>query len=159
MMLISSLLRPGTFKPPQQTGPTAKCDLTNLSNIPENVFGGAKNNIYHDFCDKWTAATGTELNMTVDASGNNKIPETHLLLRPRTPPPNPGTYTHYNFDLSFKPSDGSKKCAKECNDAFVQISSACSNTGGESRYLPFTFGTMISFNLRGQWEMIGYQLT
>ncbi|KAJ8132073.1 hypothetical protein O1611_g1551 [Lasiodiplodia mahajangana] len=127
ILLISDLLGEQIAQPEPE--PPTECDRDNLSDIPANVFGGPQNNVYHHFCDNWAA--GTELRMTVDASGNNKSPEWQLLRR--TPPPNPDLYTHYNIDLGFTPSDGDEKCVKECVDAFSQISNACRNTGAQNQ--------------------------
>ncbi|KAI0431606.1 hypothetical protein F5Y09DRAFT_340451 [Xylaria sp. FL1042] len=129
ILLISSLLSGRESQP----DPSAQCDTNNLSDIPGNIFDGPQNNVYHHFCDKWVA--GTELTMTVDASGNNKDPEGQLRSLRRTPPPNPGVYTHYNINLGFKPSDGDKKCIKECVDAFSQIGDACRNTGAQDQLM------------------------
>ncbi|KAI1346531.1 hypothetical protein F5Y01DRAFT_321669 [Xylaria sp. FL0043] len=129
ILLISSLLSGNETQP----DPTAQCDTNNLSNIPGNIFDGPQNNVYHHFCDKWVA--GTELTMTVDASGNNKDAEGQLRSLRRTPPANPDSYTHYNINLGFKPSDGDKKCVKECVDAFSQIGSACRNTGVQNQLM------------------------
>ncbi|OIW26327.1 hypothetical protein CONLIGDRAFT_683316 [Coniochaeta ligniaria NRRL 30616] len=112
--------------------PKPECQPEKFSDIPSNVFGSDKNSIYGHFCDSWVA--GNELKMTVDAAGNDRKPKAGLTRR--TPPPNPNTWSHYNFDLSFEPTDNGKKCAFNCKDAFTAMTQACSNTG--------TIGTLMA---------------
>lgn len=89
------------------------CQEENFSDIPSKVFGGDKNSVYGHFCDSW--AEGRDLKMTVDAAGNDRKPAAGLTRR--TPPPNPDTCSHFNFDLGFAPAtDKSKKCALNCKD-------------------------------------------
>ena len=103
------------------------CQPSDLSDIPANVFGGDTNNIYGHFCDGWVK--GTELKVTVDAAGNNRDVETHL--DRRTPPPDTDAWFHYNFDLSFEPTDNSKDCVLDCRGSFAQMATACHNSGSE----------------------------
>jgi hypothetical protein len=107
--------------------PKPECQPEKFSDIPSNIFGSDENSVYGHFCDSWTP--GNELKMTVDAAGNDRKAKAGLTQR--TPPPNPNTWSHYNFDLSFEPTDKGKKCALNCKDAYTAMTQACSNTGSE----------------------------
>ncbi|KAI0968987.1 hypothetical protein F4678DRAFT_463738 [Xylaria arbuscula] len=104
-------------------------DVGNLSSLPLKTYDGTEDNVYHDFCDQWVA--GTDLTMTVDASGHKKDPENEMLQYAE----DPEDYLHVNIDLSFTPSNGDEKCAKECADAFSQISNTCIQTDAEDQLL------------------------
>ncbi|KAK8015582.1 hypothetical protein PG991_008470 [Apiospora marii] len=122
-------------KPDEPKGPSANCDMDNLSDIPGNVFGGSKNNVYHHFCERWVADYDPK--MRVDAAGNNKDPEIikSKKIQGRTPPPNPKVYKDHDFNLGFKPSggEGKKQCAQNCTVAFDTLYSTCSNTGAKDQ--------------------------
>ncbi|KAK3317193.1 hypothetical protein B0T19DRAFT_434438 [Cercophora scortea] len=117
----------GSTTPPSP--PKPECQPEKFSDIPSNVFESPQNTVYGHFCDHWVK--DLELKMTVDAAGNNRNPQPHLTqVSGRTPPPNPDTWSaHYSFDLSFEPTDKSKKCALDCNGAYSLMTNACSNTG------------------------------
>jgi len=131
ILVMWNLLGHGGLAPPKAVQPGAQCDVKNRVAFPGSVFGGPSSNVYHGFCEKWTAAT--EQQMTVDANGNNKTPQGQLMLRPRVPPQNPLDFMDYSIDLHFKPSTGKKGCVHDCLQAFGQITSGCSNTGSKSR--------------------------
>lgn len=137
MLLIDKLLGAIKDKPNEPERPTANCDMDNLSEIPGNVFGGPKNNVYHHFCESWL--DDAEFKMRVDAAGSNKDPEIikQKKIQGRTPPPNPDVYKVYDFNLGFESSggDGKKECAQNCTVAFDTLWSACSNSGGTSHVL------------------------
>ncbi|KAK8057591.1 hypothetical protein PG996_011528 [Apiospora saccharicola] len=137
MLLIDKLLGDMKDKPKEPKGPSANCDMDNLSKIPGNVFGGSKNNVYHHFCDNWVA--DVEAKMRVDAAGNNKDPEIikSKKIQGRTPPPNPNVYKDTDFNLGYKPSggDGKKQCAQNCTVAFDTLWSTCSNTGAKDQLM------------------------
>ncbi|KAB5578286.1 hypothetical protein GE09DRAFT_1089179 [Coniochaeta sp. 2T2.1] len=121
---------------PSHPNPANKpeCQVEKSSDIPSNIFRSEKNTVYGRFCDSWVA--GTELKMTVDAAGNDRKPKAGLTRR--TPPPNPDTWSHYNFDLSFEPTDKGKKCVLNCNDAFSTMTQACSNPGSNGNLMAKT---------------------
>ncbi|KAK5625861.1 hypothetical protein RRF57_001577 [Xylaria bambusicola] len=108
----------------------ALADMENVPAVPGNVFQGPHNNVYHNFCDKWSP--GTELSMTVDTSGNRKNPAE--LFSRRDVELNLDDYMHYNIDLSFTPSSGMNECVKDCVDAFSQMANDCRSMESEQLY-------------------------
>ncbi|KAI0004056.1 hypothetical protein F4779DRAFT_630464 [Xylariaceae sp. FL0662B] len=129
MIYISKL-----FAKPKDPGPQLKpeCQKNAPSDIPSNVFGSGKTNIYHHFCSKWSQKD--QLQMTVDSAGNNRKPE--IQLGKRTPPPNTSSWSHYNFNLNFQPAKGNKKCIADCSNAFSNITTTCANRGSKDIVMP-----------------------
>jgi hypothetical protein len=124
---ISSQYAPGATATP---GPKAnpKCDVTALSGVPYNVFSGSAGSVFGKFCDAVGKAQQTKLSWNVDSSGNQKT--SSRLRHKRTPPPNPGSYTSFNFELDWAPASGT--CNTNCNDAYNGITlSPCGHQGGE----------------------------
>ncbi|KAH8889066.1 hypothetical protein GQ53DRAFT_767187 [Thozetella sp. PMI_491] len=138
VIAVCDLLRrvpgPPGLQPPPSGGPRPDCKKDQLSNIPKNVFGGDNTDVYHAFCEKWAASQ--ELKMTLDASGNDRSAKRRI--RGRTPPPDPSTWSHYNFLLGFKPTDGTKKCSLDCKAAYSLISNSCSSTGSKGVLMAVT---------------------
>ncbi len=91
---------------------------------PEKRLRGENSNVYQHFCEKWSE--DQDLKMTVDSAGNNRDPEPHL--GKRTPPADPGAWSHYNFQLGFAPAEQKANCSLSCKDAYSKLAS-CSSTG------------------------------
>jgi len=103
--------------------PRPECPIV-VTDIPAAVFSSAKMNIHDHYWERWIKDAKTT--MTVDSKGANVLPEPHLAaVTKRTPPPNPGSYSDFRFDLSFTPSERGGECKKDCNAAFAQLAGSC----------------------------------
>ncbi|KAM0594562.1 hypothetical protein ACHAP6_000305 [Verticillium nonalfalfae] len=123
MIIIADLFE--SIGPPN----SPKCEHDKLSEIPSNVFYSWENKVSSRFCEQWDEST--KLEMIVDASGEDRKPqfEESRSLQRRTPPPDPSNYSKYDFRLRFTPAEEKKKCAMDCNKAYLTLATACQNNG------------------------------
>lgn len=122
------------------------CPDTNaLSGIPYNVFYGGdmtengkyQTNVFDGFCMAIDGTTNSA--WTVDAHGK-RTDGKKMLLKKRTPPPNPDTYKTFSFKLSWtkenNDNNGCGQTALGCYEAFAKIiDSPCGHQGGESNVI------------------------
>ncbi|PNH52837.1 hypothetical protein VD0003_g4512 [Verticillium dahliae] len=123
MIIIADLFE--SIGPPN----SPKCEHDKLSDIPSNVFYSSENKVSGRFCEQWDEST--KLEMIVGASGEDRKPqfEESRSLQRRTPPPDPSNYSKYDFRLRFAPAKEKKKCAMDCNTAYLTLATACQNNG------------------------------
>ncbi|KAG7118800.1 Sterol 3-beta-glucosyltransferase UGT80B1 like protein [Verticillium longisporum] len=123
MIIIADLFE--SIGPPN----SPKCEHDKLSDIPSNVFYSSENKVSGRFCEQWDEST--KLEMIVGASGEERKPqfEESRSLQRRTPPPDPSNYSKYDFRLRFAPAKEKKKCAMDCNTAYLTLATACQNNG------------------------------
>lgn len=112
-------------KPTESIDP--KCDKDMLSGVAYNVFNG----VYGKFCEQIDKDQGEDkdngLGWVVDSHGN-KIPHRkRSWLVGRTPPPNPDSYSDFNFELVWDRKDdkGKGKCTTSCKTAYDTITLSC----------------------------------
>ncbi|POW14538.1 hypothetical protein PSHT_07345 [Puccinia striiformis] len=96
---------------PPKSLPSPKCDMSDSSRVPYNVFDG----VFGIFCRNTLNDPLSRLDQIVDSHGFVTRPKKRSLLK-RTPPPNPDAYIDYKFGLSW--SGGKGTCSLSCDEAF-----------------------------------------
>ncbi|KAK4447192.1 hypothetical protein QBC34DRAFT_467713 [Podospora aff. communis PSN243] len=129
--------------PPPQLPNPASCPRV-VTELPAEVFSSKNNpdmNIHHRFCDGWFK--DNKKFMTVDSKGANVLPEPHL----KDVPPkfrrqvNADMYSDYRFELSYRPWGNDESCSMNCDAAFAQIASSCSDAAEDPNIYMYANGT------------------
>lgn len=128
-------------KPIGGGGPAPNCPVK-ITDIPADVFSNPKDknmNIHNHFCQGWPIFKDEKKTMTVDSKGANVKPEPQKgkklvvnAVEKRTPPPNPDSFTNYQFDLEFLPSGKGGACSMDCNAAFAKMAGSCAASSRKS---------------------------
>lgn len=138
MAITNSVKHYADASPPTPTGqcstkPTGtedlnpECNKSVLSGVAYNVFNG----VYGKFCEEIDKDQREDKDngrgWVVDSHGEKKPIKKRGWLEGRTPPPNPDSYSDFNFELVWDRNDdkGKGQCVTSCKKAYETITLTC----------------------------------